>query len=290
MTAALWRVEFPIDDELSEALAECLLEAGADAIVEEPGRVVVYGDTDRALRLEAAFLGFRDAVSLALPGLAMADSVRSPVAPDYHRAWLERLEPVQLTPGLVLCPLGKDPDPSFRGRKLSFVPQPSFGSGEHETTRLMARAIEGFFENLSEEERARTSVLDVGTGTGVLALVALASGADHVVATDIDATSIEAARENARQNGMLEKLTLVSGSLPASAEQFSLVLANIDRNTLLRLTPELASKVRGAGTLMLTGILHEDVSEVEAGYLGFGFVRKELTTGSEFSQLVLARG
>lgn len=287
MTDAIWRVAFPIEDELREALAECLMEAGAGAILEEPGQLVIFGDLERANELEAIFQSFQETVALALPGFAPTASLRSPADSDYHRGWLERLQPVRLTERLLLCPIGKAPDAGFLGRVLYFEPQPSFGSGEHETTRLLAAAIERTL--LERESTEDISVLDVGTGTGVLALVALASGASHVVATDIDPVSIGAARENARHNGFSDRLTLVHGSFPEDSRQFPLVLANIDRNSLARIASELGSKVEPGGLLMLSGILHEDVESIEALYRAHGFLQKGLETGPEFSLLVLER-
>lgn len=287
MTTAIWRVAFPVEDELREALAECLMEAGAGAILEETAQLVVFGDTAQAEKLEAVYAAFQATVALAFPGSARIASLRSPVDPDYHRSWLDRLEPVRLTECVLLCPLGKEPDPDFLGRVLYFEPQPSFGSGEHETTRLMAAAIE---RSLAERARGGdVQILDVGTGTGVLAFVALVSGATEAVATDIDPVSIEAARENAHHNGLSERLTLIHGSFPEDSRQFALVVANIDRNTLARIASELGSRVAPGGELMLTGLLHEDVRSVEPLYLAHGFRRREVLAGREFALLIFDR-
>lgn len=287
MTESIWRVAFPIEDELRDALAECLMEAGAGAVVLEPGHLVIYGNADQADRLEAAFALFQRTVALAMPQLAAGASVRSQVPPDYHKAWLERLEPVQLTDRLILCPRGKSPAPLLEGRVLYFEPQPSFGHGEHETTRLIASAIERSL--VAGVLGPSPTVLDVGTGTGVLALVALASGAEHVVATDTDPLSIDSALANARLNGFEDRLTLLHGTFPDDLGQFPLVLANIDRNTLARIAAELGARVEPGGLLMLTGILHEDVESIEPLYRAHGFLQRTVESGREFSLLVLRK-
>lgn len=289
MKEALFRVTFPVDDELRDALSECLLEHGAEGLVSEPGALVVYGDESRASALEAAFALFQEMAALAVPEFVAESPKREPVDADYHRPWLERLRPVQLTERIVLCPRGKESLVKGADKVLFFEPQPSFGSGEHETTRMAARAIERLV--LSREERARREVrlLDVGTGTGVLALVALMSGAGGAVGTDIDPISVAAARANAAANGLLDRLEVLLGTFPDAGEKFSLVVANIDRKTLISEAGSIGGQVASGGDLLLTGFLLEDVADVEAPYLAQGFVRQELEEGVEFARLSLRR-
>lgn len=289
MTDALFRVSFPVDDELRDALSECLLEHGAEGIVSEPGALVVYGDGQRISALEAAFLLFQELAALAMPDFVAGTPSREPIDSDYHRQWLEELRPVQLTERIMLCPRGKESMVEGAKQVLFFEPQPSFGSGEHETTRMAARAIERSLLARDETARSAVRVLDVGTGTGVLALVALASGAGGVVATDIDPISVAAARANAAENGLSERLELILGSFPGAAEQFQLVVANIDRRTLISESGALGAHVAPGGDLLLTGFLLDDLADVEEPYLERGFLRRELEEGVEFARLSLVR-
>lgn len=289
MKDALFRVSFPVDDELRDALSECLMEHGALGIVAEPGALVVYGDEGRVSALESAFSLFQEMAALAVPDFVAETPSRAPVDSDYHRPWLERLRPVQLTERIVLCPRGKESTVEGAAKVLLFEPQPSFGSGEHETTRMAARAIERFVISKEERVRSEMRLLDVGTGTGVLALVALINGAGGALGTDIDPISVAAARANAAENGLSERLEVLLGSFPDSGERFPIVVANIDRKTLISQARAIGAQVAPTGELLLTGFLLDDVTDVEAPYLAQGFVRHELEEGIEFARLSLIR-
>lgn len=146
--------------------------------------------------------------------------------------------PVQTPDGLVL---------------LEIDPKMAFGTGYHETTRLMLRMLPNC-------DVANAQVLDVGTGTGVLAIAALKIGAAHAFGFDIDEWSYVNATENAYLNGVNERFEIKEGSfevIPA-AKTYDLVLANVNRNMLLSTSRQITDQVATGGTLVLSGLLDVD--------------------------------
>jgi ribosomal protein L11 methyltransferase len=141
-----------------------------------------------------------------------------------------------------------------------FDPKLSFGDGAHPTTRLASVALER-----ACRARSGSSVLDLGSGTGVLAFVALLSGARQALGIDIDPVSIAAAEHNAELNGLAQHCRFC---LPASAHEqaFDLVVANLEAPTLLSLVEPLIRYGRGAKRLILTGFLATRELEIAAAF------------------------
>lgn len=136
---------------------------------------------------------------------------------------------------------------------LEIDPKMAFGTGYHETTRLMLRMLPNCVEQ-------GVHVLDVGTGTGVLAIAALKLGANHVFGFDIDEWSYVNATENAHLNGVIDHFEVKEGSfevIPAG-KTYDLVLANVNRNMLLSTARQITDQVKNGGTLVLSGLLDVD--------------------------------
>jgi ribosomal protein L11 methyltransferase len=137
----------------------------------------------------------------------------------------------------------------------------AFGSGEHETTESCLELM----ETLAGIKGAR--VLDLGSGTGILAIAALKLGAAHTTCVDIEPEAVETATTNCKLNGFEDRVTHITGTLDAITEKgFDLVLANIYGDILLALAPQLSSKVKPGGALLLSGILWEYNFDVRQAY------------------------
>ena len=149
----------------------------------------------------------------------------------------------------------------------------AFGTGTHETTQMMVAT-------LAAMELEGKRVLDCGTGTGILAIVALKGGAREAVGYDIDEWSTANARHNATLNGVDERMKVLLGDVSVLNEvegSFDVVLANINRNILLADMPAMALKLTPGGTLALSGFLTADVSLLlaKAGELGLTLTAKK---------------
>ncbi|KIH75785.1 [LSU ribosomal protein L11P]-lysine N-methyltransferase [Geoalkalibacter ferrihydriticus] len=160
----------------------------------------------------------------------------------------------------------------------------AFGSGEHETS---ASCIE-ILEELQEVKKAR--ILDLGSGTGILALAALKLGAEDAVCVDINPDAVRTCEKNCRLNALDQRVRNLAGSLDSIEEKdFDLALANIYGDLLLDFAPELVARVRTGGFLLLSGILWEFNFDVRACYekLGCRVVQNRML--QEFSTILLQK-
>jgi ribosomal protein L11 methyltransferase len=160
----------------------------------------------------------------------------------------------------------------------------AFGSGEHETT---ASCLE-LLATLPDLEGAR--LLDLGSGTGILAMAALKLGARSALCVDIDPVAVRTCRLNCEINGVAARVGHVCGTLEqAAADRFDLILANLHGDILLRVAGGLVARAGPGATLLLSGILHEDNFEVRRCYeqLGCTVVRNHML--EEFTTLLLSR-
>ena len=138
---------------------------------------------------------------------------------------------------------------------IEIDPGMAFGTGQHPTTAMCLRALE-------ERLRRGDEVLDVGTGSGILAVAAAKLGARRVLALDIDPQAVKAARDNAVANGVGDVVEVREGTLPDSVagERFDLIMANISGLTLERLAASLAGALRDGGALIVSGFLEDAVA------------------------------
>jgi ribosomal protein L11 methyltransferase len=202
------------------------------------------------------------------PGLS--DPTLSPV-PD--RAWAARwqasLAPIPLGLRFVVLPTPELAAPEGR-EPIRLVPGMAFGTGEHATTRMCALVLE-------RRVREGSRWLDLGTGTGILALVAARCGAASVLALDLDPEAAHVAAHVVAENGAGRIVAVAAGSLDrAGGGPFDGVVANVQSSFFLASATALAEVVRPGGALVISGFLDEDVSEITAALAaaGFGLVER----------------
>ncbi len=185
---------------------------------------------------------------------------------NWNAVWEASYEPILVGDRCVVrAPFHPAPDPPVP-YDLVIAPKMSFGTGHHQTTWLML----SFILDLELEGRA---VLDMGSGTGVLAILAACRGAGPVLAIDIDPWSFENCRENAERNGHPE-IEAVEGDATAIKGRFDIILANINKNVLLADMPAYVSALNPGGQLLLSGFYRHDLNDLQqaAAKLGLAFV------------------
>jgi ribosomal protein L11 methyltransferase len=165
---------------------------------------------------------------------------------------------------------------------LRMIDSPAFGTGLHPTTVLCLEALDDELTAWNPD-----SVLDVGTGSGVLALAALQWGVTRAVAIDIDAAAVRAAAENARLNGLSSRLHLVHGGLEALSGSWPLVLANVLAAPLMEMAPTLVWRVGRGGRLVLSGIRSSLAPEVEQAYRHVGVRQVRALVRDGWTALIL---
>ena len=155
---------------------------------------------------------------------------------------------------------------------LHLDPGMAFGTGQHETTQLCTEGLERYLDDGHRLDR----LLDVGTGTGILALVALRLGARFCKGTDIDPVAVRSALENARDNGVVNAFIADGSSPDHDGAIYDGVVANILAGTLIQLRQQVVGAVAPGGRLWLSGILAEQAVAVIEAYVGMGM--KHLAT------------
>ncbi|WP_172834266.1 50S ribosomal protein L11 methyltransferase [Nitrospira japonica] len=179
---------------------------------------------------------------------------------DWNRQWAESVKPLRIGRRIVIRPSWEAAEVQADHVEIVLDPKQAFGTGHHATTRMLLE----WLETLALDG---ATVLDVGTGSGILAMVALRLGAVRAVGFDDDPVAVECAQDYARDNRFGEELTLGCGTL-ARGERFDLVLANLDAATLTSLTDELA--VATGRRLLVSGLLVDQRGEIAEGFARAG--------------------
>ena len=214
----------------------------------------------------------RIAKDLHLPPPAI--TVSTVVPQNWNRSWEETIRPIRVTSRIVIAPTWHP----FRGGPddivLTIDPKMSFGTGYHETTRLMLVLLE-------KHCLPGVRVLDAGTGTGVLAIAAVKLGAASAIGFDTDEWSFANAVENTRLNGVPGSVTIRQGDLASVPESgFDLIVANIQKNVIEEMLPGLVSRLARPGTIILSGLLAGDREEMAALIAAAGLtLRDEIAEG-----------
>jgi len=170
---------------------------------------------------------------------------------NWNSDWEKGIQPLEVGP-FFIRPTWSNKEPGKDQILMEIDPKMSFGSGYHETTRLMLK-------KLANLDLTGKKVLDAGTGTGVLGIAALKLGAASVFAFDIDPWSIRNASENALINSVSDKFEIREGGAEVIPEtEFDLAAANINRNEIIRILPVLKKAVAENGHILLSGLLKTD--------------------------------
>jgi ribosomal protein L11 methyltransferase len=184
---------------------------------------------------------------------------------NWNLEWEQSINVIEVSDKIVIKPTFRDYQEKPGQIVLVIDPKMSFGTGEHQTTKLMLILLE---KNIKGGE----SVLDVGSGTGVLAIAALKLGAKHSVAIDIDEWCLDNAKENSVLNNVEDNLDIRQGEIKDIKETgFDIVLANIQKDILLKISEEIFSRVKPGGKVFLSGLLTSDEDDIKSAYSGTGF-------------------
>ncbi|MBU3742281.1 MAG: 50S ribosomal protein L11 methyltransferase [Candidatus Kapabacteria bacterium] len=198
---------------------------------------------------------------------------------NWNAEWEASIEPVIVNERIVIAPEWRAADYADTPLLLVITPKMSFGTGHHATTRMMCRLMETRVEEDS-------TWIDVGTGTGVLAILAARLGARHVYAFDNSEWSILNSEENIRRNGVADRITLEQIELQeASLDLCDGLAANLYRHLVIPYAPAFVKAVRPGGVICVSGILKYDVDEVAAPFLALGCVAEETLYESEWAAI-----
>jgi ribosomal protein L11 methyltransferase len=219
---------------------------------------------DSATRL-AEIGTFLKELSGRQPGLVLPDPELSSVSTeDWSTSWKANFKPLRVGKRLLIVPSWEEVQPRSEDIVLHLDPGMAFGTGGHETTRLCLELLEQIMDGMPL--MLSPAVLDLGTGSGILAMAAVQLGAGRVCAVDIDPQAVDVARENLAVNGLAEQVKCSTTPLESMTENFDVILANILAEELVRLAPFLAERLAPGGSLVLSGILAEKEGLVRTGF------------------------
>lgn len=228
-----------------------LAEAGFESFVEFDQGIIAYGQTTEVSYEKAIAETF-----LAAPSDEVTIEIESNIIKhqNWNALWESDFEPVYVDELVtILAPFH---DKSLgKGMIVEIQPQMSFGTGHHQTTWMMSKA-------LFELDKMPSTVLDMGTGTGVLAIIAENLGAKSILAIDIEDWSVENTKENATRNGCKNIEALCGDIDLIEGKSFELIIANINKNILKAHMESYSKSLVPNGILLLSGFFDSDVDEL----------------------------
>ena len=205
---------------------------------------------------------------------------------DWANNWKKHFTPSRVGRRLIIKPTWEEFEAAEEDIILELDPGMAFGTGTHPTSRLCLETLERIFADPSINDSQvplTPDLLDVGTGSGILAIAAAKIGAKRVIAIDIDPKAVCVAGENIELNRVGDQVTVSSTPLGEVSGAFSVVVANILAEDLVRMAEELVGKMRAGGFLILSGILAEKENTVLDGFAGFPLDLAEMSRGGEWS-------
>lgn len=248
------------DSMQAEILTALLSDYPFEAFAEEEGALKAY-------ILDSDYAECSQEVEQLLLSQDVEFEVIEVVQQNWNAEWERGFEPVEVTGEKPIRIRAPHHSPAEEGvMDVVIAPRMSFGTGHHATTALMSQTI-------ASEGVEGLRGLDMGCGTGVLAIVALKCGAEHMVAVDIDDWACDSCRDSIALSGVAERVDVRCGSIEqvVAGEQFDFVLANINRNILISMMPSFAAALPSGGRLLMSGFLREDVVYIEASAVEQGF-------------------
>jgi ribosomal protein L11 methyltransferase len=288
-----WTLTVTLDPEAADVVANFLWEVGATGVVEEGAESPVAlraffppgADPEEVGRRLGSYLGELRALALPLaPGTVAISHVPEEAWAD---AWRAHFRPLRIGRRLLVVPPWEQPALApGDGAPVLIVIEPgrAFGTGSHGSTRSCLELLERALESGPVQH-----ALDIGTGSGILAIAAARLGVPWITALDLDPDAVAATAANATRNGVAEHVRVELGSLEAWAAPAPLVLANLLTSALVALVPALARCTTVPGRLIAGGLLVHEVPVVTASFVPAGFRLAEIVESEGWAALLLTR-
>ena len=219
----------------------------------------VARDQIEALLQQCITLGSSSDMKVAIPALAVTGQTL--VMPeDWSESWKRFWKPTPITERLTICPSWEPYTPKANERIIQLDPGCAFGTGTHPTTQLMLQSMETLADQV---DFGGVSILDVGTGSGILAIYAAMRGCRNVMAIDNDPLAVQSTETNATANKVAHAIT--ADDIPLEnlcRTKYEIVLANIIAPVILELLPEMVLRLAPNGHLLLSGLINSSVDNV----------------------------
>ncbi len=253
---------------------------GEEILAKDPEKasVSVFLSEDRSVPEAMAFL--RERISAA--GITASIGAVGVKESDWADVWKQYYKPVHIGKRIVIVPAWEEYTPVEDEVTVSMDPGMAFGTGTHETTRLCSVLLEKY---LKPTDR----VLDVGTGSGILAIIAAKLGARDIEALDIDANAVQAAKRNCEANGVGYIDCRVSDLISEAHGQYGLICANIVADIILRMSGEVSRYMEPGALLIVSGIIERQAEETLSALESRGLELCERLEENDWNAFVLRK-
>lgn len=206
---------------------------------------------------------------------------------DWASGWKKHFKPLRVGRRFLVCPTWEEPAPSNDDIVLRIDPGRAFGTGHHETTRLCLEWLERWREE--HNPSGSKTLLDVGTGSGILAMAGALLGFQSAIGVDNDPEAIEVAGRNVEVNALRGTVRLAVGTARDITDRFDVVMANIQAGPLISLAAELIARLKCPAWLVLSGILVDQKDQVQQAYESRGVRLHQSVTDGEWCLLAFTQ-
>ncbi len=257
-----YEFKIKVDEFVKDAVINMLFQSGSNGVIEEGDLLISYFDDIPGIEIiKNAMDSIKENIRENIPGHEIEYEYTYISERDWNETWKKKFVPLYAGKNLVVIP----PWESHPNDRIPVIIDPgmAFGTGHHETTMRCLTLIEKYASGVE-------SMLDIGTGTGILAIAGSKLGVRNITAIDIDPLAIDAVERNIRLNG-IENIRVIHGSIDDVSGVFSMIVANLLFNILIEIRDKIIKRLRDQGILIISGILEEQEDELIKSY------RSELT-------------
>ncbi|MCI0493879.1 50S ribosomal protein L11 methyltransferase [candidate division KSB1 bacterium] len=251
-------ISLPVSDQVEDAVTNFLFELGAaGSSIREDLLSAYFQESVWTKQKHEQLIHYLHQLN-ELDFFVRTDQIQVQIIEnqDWNAIWKQSIKPIDIDGKILIKPSWIDIKPSPNMHIIEIDPQMAFGTGTHATTQLMLKFI---IEHIGKSFR----IIDIGTGTGILAMAAARLSEASIIAFDNDPIAAATAQQNIQKNHVQEKIHLFCGTLDTIKKiQFDLVLANINRTTIVPMLSDIYDKMKASGLAILSGILIEEKSEI----------------------------
>ncbi len=288
MSAAWYQVSCNVPMDIADSVAEYLADLSGCGVCTENRNVDAFSPDEIPLLQKTTITGYfpvpcpiEDHLARLESFLVASTEPHASVLPpvltksiiseeDWANSWKDLFKPLETGRRLLITPSWLPPEQPVERIVITIDPGMAFGTGGHETTRLCLECVEKIADSRPElflaESGASAPMLDLGTGSGILAIAAAKMGATTVDAVDIDPQAVKVATENCILNQVEKQVRCCSTPIEQLGSGYGIILANILAEELVRLAPAIMERLSGDGELVLSGILAEREDYVIEGF------------------------